>query len=625
MSRHLTIRRGFWLLALFASLLLCAAAQAAESKRVMVLHSFGRDFKPWNEYARTIRTELERQSPWPLDIVDHSLVTARSSDENPEGPFIDYLRALHANKPLDLIVSIGAPAAAFVQRHRATLFADTPMVFTAVDERRVQFSALTPNDAVVAVRIGYLDAIKNILQVLPDTRKITVVVGTSPVEKFWREEIAREVRPLADRVTFEWTNELSFADFLKQAATLPPNNAIFWELMIVDAAGVMHEGNAALARLHSVANAPIFSYDESFFGGEIVGGPMLSVQDGSRQTAAVAVRILGGERAGDIKIPSVTFAAPRFDWRQLQRWEISKSLLPPNSTIEFRQSTAWEQFSWQIVGAIAAVLLQALLIFWLLYEHRRRSLAEISSRNAMAELANVNRLAAAGQLSATIAHEINQPVTGMVLKASAALRWLDGAAPNLDRVRDMLNDIVGAGQRAGDIIKSVRAMFKDSTSAKVPLNLNTVINTVLELVRVDLQNAGVRMETRLDEQLPSVMGDAVQLQQVILNLVVNAAEAMRAMPPRDLTIRTTRDPSGKVQVSIEDTGTGISAADQARIFEPLFTTKGSGMGMGLSICRAIIENHGGRIWVSAAAGRGTVFHFELPAAESRSGSQDLAA
>src|SRR2546423_1386315 len=200
MSGRFNIGRALWLAGPILSLLACAVAEAAEPKRVMVLHSFGRDFKPWNEYARTIRTELERQSPWPLDITDHSLLTARSSDEDPEVPFVDYLRALHAKNPPDLVVSIGGPAADFVQRHRAKLFADTPMVFTAVDERRVQFSAMTPNDAVSAVRIGYLDAMKNILQVLPDTRNIVVIVGASPIERFWREEIAREGQPLAERV-----------------------------------------------------------------------------------------------------------------------------------------------------------------------------------------------------------------------------------------------------------------------------------------------------------------------------------------------------------------------------------------------------------------------------------------
>ena len=310
---------------LLAASLGCPAGFAAESKRVLLLHSFGRDFKPWSEYAKSIRSELDRQSPWPLDIIEYSLVTARFSDENSEVPFVEYLRALFAKHPLDLIVSIGAPAAAFVQRNRQQLFATTPMVFTAVDQRRVQYSSLTANDAVVALRINYLSAFENILQVLPDTKDVIVVVGTSPIEKFWKEAIAKEVEPLANRIKLSWTDELSFEALLKQASALPPHTAIFWELMIVDAAGVVHEGEVPLTRLHAVANAPIFSYDESFFGSATVGGPLLLAADTGRQTAAAAIRILGGEKPGEIRPPPVQFASPVFDWREMQRWGISEN------------------------------------------------------------------------------------------------------------------------------------------------------------------------------------------------------------------------------------------------------------------------------------------------------------
>ena len=325
--RHICAAVG--LVILLVASLACPAVFAAEPKRVMLLHSFGRDFKPWSEYAKDIRAELDQQSPWPLDIIESSLVTARFSDENPEGPFVEYLGALFAKHPLDLIVSIGAPAANFVQRHRQQLFPTTPMVFTAVDQRRVQYSDLTANDAAVAVRINYLSAFKNILQVLPDTEGVIVVVGTSPIEKFWKEAIGKEVEPLTNRIKLSWTDELSFEDLLKQASVLAPHTAIFWELMIVDAAGVVHEGEVPLARLHAVATAPIFSYDESFFGSAIVGGPLLLVADNSRQTAAVAIRILSGEKAGSIKVPPVEFSAPKFDWRQMQRWGISESSTAP--------------------------------------------------------------------------------------------------------------------------------------------------------------------------------------------------------------------------------------------------------------------------------------------------------
>ena len=596
----------FFLMALFA----CQVALAAEHKRVMLLHSFGQGFKPWSEYAKDIRAELKRQSPWPLDIIENSLVTARFSDENPEAPFVEYLSALFANRPLDVIVSIGAPAADFVQRHRRRLFPTTPMVLTAVDQRRVQYSNLTGNDVAVAVNINYLSAFENILQVLPDTKDVTVVVGTSPIEKFWKEAIRKQAEPLTNRIKLSWTDELPFEELLKQASALPPHTAIFWELMIVDAAGVVHEGNLPLERLHAVANAPIFSYDESFFGSGIVGGPLLIVADTSRLTATVAVRILNGEKAGDIKVSPVEFSAPRFDWGQMQRWGIIEKNLPPGSEILFRDPTVWEQYRAHILAVAAAILIQAALIFWLLYEHWRRQRAEILARNTMSELSHVNRMATAGQLSASIAHEVNQPLAGIVANAQAALRWLEKA--NVEEVREGLKRIVSEGHRASDIITNLRAMFKSDVQEKTLVDINKLVLSVLALVRIDLQKHEIKLQTQLDDRSPQVLGNQVQLQQVISNLVMNAIESMGSLQTRALRIKTELSQSNTVHVSIEDTGTGIKSSDVAQLFKPMFTTKARGMGMGLSICQSIIENHDGRIWVSPGATGGSIFQFELP-------------
>jgi C4-dicarboxylate-specific signal transduction histidine kinase len=374
-----------------------------------------------------------------------------------------------------------------------------------------------------------------------------------------------------------------------------------------------------------VANAPIFSTDEAFFGRELVGGPMHSVAVNNDRAAGVAVRLLGGERAGDIKLPPSNFAPPKFDWRELQRWHISESRLPPGSEILFRPPTAWEQYSWQIVGVLAAFLALLLLISWLVYERRRRSAAEVRSRSALAQLAHLNRLETAGQLSASIAHEINQPVSGIALQAAAGLRWLAAEKPDVEKIRSILTDISTGANRAGDIITGVRAMFKKDTNARAAINLNNVINTVLALVQLDLQKDDIRVETTLEDHLPAVTGNPVQLQQVILNLIVNAAEAMRAVQGRALRIQSNRTAAGTIRVSIADTGPGISEPERARIFDPMFTTKASGMGMGLSICRSIIENHGGKIWVEPAAVRGTVFQFELPVVERSSSQERLAA
>jgi signal transduction histidine kinase len=604
------------LVVFLAASLGCSAGIAAESKQVMLLHSFGRDFKPWSEYARTMRIELSQQSPWPLDITEHALVTARSPDEGSEIAFVEYLRALSAKRSPDVIVTIGAPAAAFVQRHRPQLFATTPMVFTAVEERRVQYSSLTANDVVVANRNNFLAAIENILQVLPDTRDVIMVVGTSPIEKFWKEAIGKELEPLANRIKLSWTDELSFEALLKRASALPPHTAIFWGIMLVDAAGVVHEGDVPLTRLHAVANAPIFSYDGAYFGSAIVGGPLILPGDNSRQAAAVAIRILGGEKPGEIRTPPVQFASPIFDWRQMQRWGISEKNLPPGSRILFRPPTEWEQYKTPISAITAAILVQALLIAWLLHERQYRRRAERTARETFSELTQMNRVATAGELSAAIAHEVKQPITGMVTMANAALRWLSRETPDIGRAREAMNKVVAAGHQASDVITNIRGLFAKDTQEKVPTDINKLIRTVLELVYMDLRKHSIETNVNLSEQLPPVIGNEIQLQQVILNLVMNAIESMHSTEPRVLSIKSGTTGQDTVEVSIADTGSGISVANLNRIFKPMFTTKAHGMGMGLSICKSIIESHNGRIWVSAGVPRGSIFQFELPVYQS---------
>jgi signal transduction histidine kinase len=200
----------------------------------------------------------------------------------------------------------------------------------------------------------------------------------------------------------------------------------------------------------------------------------------------------------------------------------------------------------------------------------------------------------------------------MVTRANAALRWLRAETPDLEKVGAALEQIVVAGHRAGDIVTSVRAMFRKDTSEGLPVDINAIILTVLAIVRIDLQKNDVELQTQLDDTVSVVEGDKVQLQQVVLNLVMNAIEAMQTVHYRVLKVESEQSKPDVVRVSIEDTGTGIDPSNLKRVFNPLFTTKERGMGMGLSICHSIIENHNGRIWVSPGVTRGSIFQFELP-------------
>lgn len=237
-------------------------------------------------------------------------------------------------------------------------------------------------------------------------------------------------------------------------------------------------------------------------------------------------------------------------------------------------------------------------------------------RQREAELAHINRVSMMGELSTSIAHEVNQPLSGVVSNGSACLRWLAGDPPNLEEAREAVRRIVRDGKRAGDVIARIRSLTKRAAAPQEQLDLNETVREVLDLVADKARKEAVRIRTRFEHGLAPVSGDRVQLQQVILNLVMNAIEAMSGVRDgtRDLLLTTRNIGADRVQVSVEDSGPGIGPDRIGKIFDPFYTTKADGMGMGLSISRSIVQNHGGRLWTESNVGQGTVFHFILPKA-----------
>ncbi|WP_245331085.1 sensor histidine kinase [Mesorhizobium sophorae] len=587
---------------------------SVQPKEILFLYSYGRGFQPWATWAREIRDELNQQSPWPLDIQEDSLVTARDGDDAAEAKFGEYLKALYATRRLDLIVAIGAPAARFVQKWRIDLFPTTPMLLAAVEVRRVGQSMLSERDAVVGTRVDHVALVENILRLLPETKAIAMIIGNSPPERFWIGDVQRELKPLLDnKVELIFYNERPFEEILKKVASLPPHSAIFYQQMMVDGAGAVYGDKDPLKRIYEVANAPIFTFDESLFNGQAVGGPMSSPTEGARATADAAVRILGGEKAGDIKVPPIEFSAPKYDWRQLQRWNISESRLPPGGEVLFREPTAWERYSWQISLITAAILLQAGLIMILLNEHRRRQAAEVQSRQRMAELAHVNRFSTAGELTMLIAHEINQPLGAIMSHAESAELILQSSSPDIAALGEIVSDILENDQRASEVIQRMRSLLKKAPFELKSLDLNDLARETVEFLSTLARGRKVELLGVITPDALPILGDRIQLQQVILNLVVNGIDAMKETPSenRIISIRTSRDQEF-AELSVSDRGPGIPDDKLEQVFEPFFTTKAEGMGMGLSIARNIVEAHGGLMRAKNRDHGGASFRIRLP-------------
>jgi signal transduction histidine kinase len=542
----------------------------------------------------------------------------RQYEEN----LLSHLIDKYSDKPIGAILSIGPGALDFAVKLRAAGWPAVPIVFTAVTEESAP-QPLPPKTTGFFVHKTFANMVKAAQTIWPDLRRL-VLVGNPFDGGVYYPQFASEVPTFSAKFEIIDLMGLPVSEILRRVAVLPPDTAIFYFGINADAEMRYASAVEALPLIAEASSRPIIGDAETEIGAGAVGGFVLRPHEIGLDAGRLVMRILDGEEASEIPVATnSTTLKPMFDWRQLQRWNISESMLPMGSEIRFRPPGIWEQYSLAIMAAIAALLFQAGLIVWLIGEHRRRQLAEISTRNAMAELTYMNRHAAAGELSASIAHEVSQPLTGIVARASAARRWLAKETPDIEKTRAALNEIEAAGHRASDILRNVRSMFKKQTDDKSQLDVNRLIGSVLDLSRIDLRKHRIDVRSELDDRLPPVLGNEVQLQQVILNLVLNAIDAMRTVEPRVLSVESKLNGHGTVHVSVEDTGGGIAPSDRDQIFKPLFTTKGQGMGMGLSICRSIIENHSGRIWVLPGVNGGSVFQFELPTTHDEAELRDI--
>jgi len=301
--------------------------------------------------------------------------------------------------------------------------------------------------------------------------------------------------------------------------------------------------------------------------------------------------------------------------RHVDKWRVSVATGDPfEDEARFRRSDG--EYRWFLVRAVALRDDDGNILKWYgkLTDIEDRKRGEEALRQAQAALAHVTRLTTIGEMTASIAHEINQPLSGIVSNASACLRWLAGDAPNLEEARDTARRIVRDGKRAGAVIAQIRALAKKTDIAMARLDMNETIREILSLARDEVERNRVITHLHLADDLSPVLGDRVQLQQVVLNLIMNGIEAMHSVEgrPRDLVILTQNVEANQVQIAIQDSGTGLRPQDIERIFDAFYSTKPAGMGLGLSISRSIVQRHGGRLWATANDGPGTTFQFTVP-------------
>ena len=579
-------------------LLLASAPSNAQPavRQVLLLQSFSRGNVGVDQFTSNFRVELDQRAEGPVNVVQ-VVVGPTGSVGAPEQAVVDYIRSTFVDRPKpDLIVTVAGPAAVFARKYRQQLFPDTPTVFASVDQKYLGDVPLGDNETAVAAVNDYPHVIEDILQLLPQTKQVFMVMGSGQVGQFWRRELENEFRRFHDRLTFVWFEDLSFREALLRTASLPDNSAILYIIFGTDGTGAAFADERLFAELHATANAPLFAGQSVYLGAGIVGGSLLSIDDLSRDAADVAVRLLNGESPGSVRVPPHVPGQPIFDWRELQRWGIAESRLPAGSVVRYRSPSLWQEYRYTILGAMGALAIQALLIVGLLYQRRARQRAELDSRRNLALAADANRRQTMSALTNAIAHELGQPLSSMIHNAHALQKMIatDRATP--ETIGEILSDIRSEGIQATQIIDRHRTMLRSHQLDKKPIDLHEVISESLALVAHDMRARQIQPIVNLSSNPCIIRGDQVLLGQVLVNLVMNAMDAMAETPParRRLTIRT-EVRAADVEVTVRDTGTGLPADINGKLFAPFVTTKTNGLGIGLTIARTIVHAHEGTI------------------------------
>jgi PAS domain S-box-containing protein len=412
-----------------------SSVSAAEPKRVLVIHSFGSVAPPFTTHSTAFETELVKKMGNRVDLDEASLDMARYASPDMQDALVDYLEKRGRQWKPDLVVPIGSPAAVFVAKYRSRLFSQIPILYCGLDERLLGPDAFDQNTTLIGSRYEVSGFAEDILQIAPDTKNIAVVIGATPLERYWTEVFRREFEPFTNRVNFIWLNDLPFEQTVERARDLPPKTFIFLVLFLRDAAGVTQNADDVLQRLHAVANAPINSIFTSQMGLGIVGGRLYpSTEDGIR-AAEIAVRLVNGESPSNFPHQVIPPSNPQYDWRELERWNIDQKKLPAGSRILFRSPTMWERRRGWIIFGAGVFVLETLLIVALLanlFRRRRaeRSLVESEERfRIAADAAPVLMWMAGPDKRCTFFNKAWLEFTGRTMEEEVGDGWLQGVHP----------------------------------------------------------------------------------------------------------------------------------------------------------------------------------------------------
>ena len=596
----------------------------AEARRIVLLYDERQDLPGLSKLDAGFVDTLTSNTKNTIEVYREAMDLSRLGSTSDYFLLLrNHLQAKYENKKIDVVVAVMGPSLDFLLNHGDFIFPKTPIVFCGIDRRELGSRRLPPHVTGILVKRQFAPTLELALTLHPGTKNIVFVGGTSEFDKLLVEQAQREFTAFEDRVHFRYLTTLPMPELLKELSHLPPGTIVLCSTVFQDGAGVPFVPHEVVRQVSQASNSPLYGFVDQFLGLGIVGGFLYSMGTQGMEAASLTEQILNGSNVSQLPLKESGAGEILFDWRQMQRWKINSSSLPPGATIRFRPQSFWDQYKRYAIAAIAVMALQLFMIGGLLVQRiRRRRVetqlhkSELEMQRHREELAHVTRVRMMGEFTVSVAHELKQPLGAILNNAGAAELFLNADPPPIHEVRKALTDISNDTMRSTEIIHKMRDLLEKHEIVRRPIDVNFVVEEIVRLMNAEAAIRKVRISFQPEQGLPKVNGDRVHLQQVVMNLVLNSFEAMASVIEhhRRVCIQTGSNHNGMVMISVSDSGPGIPEDRLSKLFEPFYTTKKEGLGMGLSISRTIMEAHEGRLWAENNRDSGATFRIELPIA-----------
>ena len=595
------------------------AAESTQPRNVLILLAGEYGLPAYdltlNEIRNTVKARYSRPLNWYAEYMD----TARFSKFHEEEAVVDSYERKYGALTIDLLVIIGPNLEPILRRFGDRLFPGTPTLILDILPPDVELPTIFRKPYMTGVfpAAAPQGSIEAALTFAPDTERLVIINGASEMDRLFGKIALMASHQYAERISIQHLSGKPLTEIIAAVEALPDHSVILITAYHVSAEGTAYYTREVTREVTARANGPAYVLFDSNVDVGGVGGHVVSFRKVGREAGRIALRILEGEDPAAIPPLREGFLEYQFDWRQLRRWGIPEDRLPEGSVLLHREVSFFEKYFWLIMGVILFIVSQAVLIAYLLVLNRRQKAMSAQVRQAEGryrELLRVERSARLGEMAGSLAHELNQPLAAILSSAQAALRFIKSGRMEPDLLREILTHIVDDDKRAASVVSGMRRMLKKGPPDFERLDVNSTVAEAVTLFRGESVAHRTRIEADLGQGIPSVMASKNQLLQVFLNILLNAVQAMASNRGDDRrVVLATCVKRSSVVVSVRDIGPGIAPELIDHLFEPFYTTKAKGMGMGLAVCRSIVEGHGGRLRAMNNLDRGATFTIELPA------------